>query len=225
MKNPPDPHEFRGELPAGALAEPRAGVSPRERLRRLALDCSGLLGDGASQIVPGEGNTAAALMLVGEAPGEEEDRQGRPFVGRSGKLLEQVLAAAGFDRRDLWITNTVKHRPVTWEDGKAKNRPPSAAEITAWRPCLETEIELVRPRLIVGLGAVAGRALVDPTFKITRQRGGWFDDTVTGGPVLVTWHPAYILRQTGDDYRARLGEAIADFQQAFRRLDAPQGRR
>jgi DNA polymerase len=225
MTKPRDPHEFRGELPAGALAEPTSAVTPRERLRRLALDYGHLLGDGATRVVPGEGNASAELMLVGEAPGEEEDRQGRPFVGRSGKLLEQVLAAAGFDRRDLWVTNTVKHRPVAWEGDKAKNRAPTAAEIKAWRPCLETEIQLVRPKLIVGLGAVAGRALVDPAFKITRQRGEWFDDSVLGEPVLITWHPSYILRQKGDDYRARLGEAIADFQQAFRRLEATKNRR
>lgn len=216
-----DDSEFRGEEPSGALLEPALrGLHPRDALRRLALGYGQLLGEGATQIVPGEGNPTADVVLVGEAPGEEEDRQGRPFVGRSGKLLEQVLATAGFDRRDLWITNTVKSRPVACEGGRARNRPPTAGEIKAWQPCLASELKLVRPKLLVGLGAVAGRALVDPTFKITQQRGVWHDDALLGVDVIVTWHPSYILRQQGEAYRARLGEAIADFRQVFQRLAA-----
>lgn len=226
--NQQDEHEFRAEEPAGALlARPGTSATPREQLRRLALGYGALLGEGATQIVPGEGNPHAQLILIGEAPGEEEDRQGRPFVGRSGKLLDQVLATAGLDRRELWITNTVKHRPVAFEHevsaasaghGKARNRAPQTSEIKAWRPCLETELKLIRPKVLVGLGAVAGKALVDPKFKITQQRGEWFTDTLLGVDVLITWHPSYILRQVGDDYRARLNEAIADFQRVQRRL-------
>jgi DNA polymerase len=219
------PDEFRGEEPAGGLLDPRVhGSSLRDELRRLALAYGELLGEGATQIVPGEGNPSAEVVLVGEAPGEEEDRQGRPFVGRSGKLLDQVLATAGFDRRDLWITNTVKHRPVAFMGPRAKNRAPLTSEIKAWRPCLESELKLIRPRLLVGLGAVAGKALIDPKFKITQQRGEWYPDTVLGVDVLITWHPSYILRQAGDDYRQRLGEAIADFQKVYRRLEALKGR-
>jgi uracil-DNA glycosylase len=219
MAKQKDPHEFTGELPAGALAEPSsAAASPRDRLRRLALTYGTLLGEGATQIVPGEGNPHADLVLIGEAPGEEEDRQGRPFVGRSGKLLDQVLATAGLDRRELWITNTVKSRPVAFETGRAKNRAPLGSEIKAWRPCLEAELKLIQPKVLVGLGAVAGKALVDPKFKITQQRGEWYTDTLLGVDVLITWHPSYILRQVGEDYRSRLAEAIADFQRVQRRL-------
>jgi DNA polymerase len=217
MPRHPEPPEFSSEEPALLDAPTRPGTL-RDDLRRLALGYGGLLGEGATQIVPGEGNPNARVVLIGEAPGEEEDRQGRPFVGRSGKLLDQVLATAGLDRRDLWITNTVKHRPVAFEGKRAKNRAPLTSEIKAWRPCLETELKLIRPRVLVGLGAVAGKALVDPKFKITQQRGEWFTDTLVGVPVLITWHPSYILRQVGDDYRARLGEAIADFQKVCRRL-------
>lgn len=220
-----DEAEFFGEEPVSALLERVSrGTPPREALRRMALSCAHLMGEGATQIVPGEGNPSADVMLVGEAPGEEEDRQGRPFVGRAGKLLEQVLATAGFDRRDLWITNTVKSRPVAFEGGRARNRPPTAAEVEAWRPCLEAELRLIRPKLLVGLGAVAGRALVAPQFKITRQRGQWFTDRLSGVDVIVTWHPSYILRQQREDHRARLGEAIADFQQVYGRLTASKGR-
>ena len=219
--NVPEEHpEFQAEEPAGLLAEPPAPPAMRrEALRRLVLDCGeGLLGPGANRLVPGEGNPAAAVVLVGEAPGEEEDRQGRPFVGRSGKLLEQVLATAGFDRRELWITNAAKARPVAFENGRARNRQPLASELKAWRPCLEAELRLIRPRLLVGLGAIAGKALVSPDFKITRQRGEWYPDAVLGAEMLVTWHPSYILRQKGEDYRARLNEAIADFRRVAERL-------
>lgn len=218
-----DSDEFRSEEPS-LLEPPTRPGSLRDELRRLALGYGALLGEGATQIVPGEGNPNARVVLIGEAPGEEEDRQGRPFVGRSGKLLDQVLATAGFDRRDLWITNTVKHRPVAFEGRRAKNRAPLTSEIKAWRPCLETELKLIRPRVLVGLGAVAGKALVDPKFKITQQRGEWFTDSVLGVDILITWHPSYILRQVGDDYRLRLGEAIADFQQVQRRLKEREGR-
>lgn len=210
--------EFRAEEPA-TLERPAQGASLRERLRAIALECAARnLCDAASRIVPGEGNAQAQVVLVGEAPGEEEDRQGRPFVGRSGRLLEQLLLTAGLDRRDLWITNTVKCRPVSWEAERARNRAPKTSEVKAWLPCLEQELRLLEPAVVVGLGAVAGRALVDAEFKITRQRGQWFHDERFGADVIITWHPAYILRQEGESYQARVAEAVSDFQAVFERL-------
>jgi DNA polymerase len=209
--------EFLGERPGPRGRRPSAATL-REALRRTAFGCGDLVGPGATQIVPGEGNALARIVIVGEAPGEEEDRLGRPFVGRSGKLLDQVLATAGLERRDLWITNAVKARPVAFEDGRARNRAPTAAEVKAWRSCLEEELTLIRPSLVVGLGAVAGKALVGKDFRITAERGNWHKDSLLGLDVLVTWHPSYIMRQSGEDYRARLGEAIADFERVRGRL-------
>lgn len=206
--------------------EPMLAAPPSrwEQLRAIALTLGGpLMCEGATQVVPGEGNARAELVLIGEAPGEQEDRQGRPFVGRSGKLLDQLLATAGLDRRDLWITNTVKCRPVTNEDGHLRNRAPKTSEIKAWTPVLKQELTLLRPRLLVGLGAVAGKALVDPDFKITRQRGQWHHDRLLGLEVLVTWHPAYLLRQQGESYQARMAEALSDFEAVAARLRSLEG--
>jgi DNA polymerase len=188
-------------------------------LQQLALDYGrDIACDGATQVVPGEGNPHARVVLIGEAPGEQEDRQGRPFVGRSGKLLDQLLNTAGLDRRDLWITNTVKCRPVSFEGAKPANRAPKPAEIKLWAECLEAELSLIKPEVIVGLGAVAGKALLGNDFKITQMRGQFYESSLVGVPVIVTWHPSYIMRQVGESYRERLAEAVSDFQAVYGRL-------
>lgn len=215
------PVDFRGESPvAPPPSRSAASDTPlREQLQRIALTYGQEIPlAGATQVVPGEGNPHARLVLVGEAPGEQEDRQGRPFVGRSGKLLDQLLNTAGLDRRDLWITNTVKVRPVLMQGTKPTNRAPKAGEIKLWRECLEEELGLIQPEVLVGLGAVAGKALLGADFKITQMRGQWFEDSLLGLPVIVTWHPSYIMRQVGEGYRERLAEAVRDFQSVARRL-------
>lgn len=190
----------------------------RSTLQALALTCgASLVGEGATRIVPGEGNPFARLVLVGEAPGEEEDRQGHPFVGRSGKLLDRLLAEAGLDRADVWITNTVKARPVVFEGDRKRNRAPRVSEIKAWSACLNEELRLIQPQVLVGLGAVAGQALLGREFKITRQRGEWFHDGVLGRDVLVTWHPSYLLRQQGADYDRLVAQARDDLRAAAAR--------
>jgi DNA polymerase len=161
-------------------------------------------------VVWGEGDPRARLVLVGEAPGEEEDRQGRPFVGRSGALLGQALAAAGLAREALWITNAVKCRPTKQEGERLANRAPTTRELKAWADVLEAELAHVRPAVVVGLGAVAGRALFGPDFRLTRQRGVLVPAPRLGVPALVTWHPAFVLRQRGPDRDARLAEVVAD---------------
>ena len=219
MAHPKKPVDFRGESPVAPPPAPATDTSMRERLQRLALDYGREIPlEGATRVVPGEGNPHARLVLVGEAPGEQEDRQGRPFVGRSGKLLDQLLNTAGLDRRDLWITNTVKVRPVLMQGTKAGNRAPKAGEIKLWRACLEEELDLIQPEVLVGLGAVAGKALLGADFKITRMRGQWFEESLFGLPVIVTWHPSYIMRQVGEAYRERLAEAVRDFQAVAARL-------
>jgi DNA polymerase len=179
----------------------------------LGLDCPG-----ATQVVPGEGNPHAAIVLLGEAPGEQEDREGRPFVGRAGQLLDRILDEASLSRDEVWITNVVKCRPVLFEGDRMRNRPPKVSEVRAWSPCLQGELRRISPRVLVGLGAVAGRALLGPDFKLNQERGLWHKDRLLGTDTLVTWHPAYLLRQQGEAYDRRLEEAIADLQDASARL-------
>lgn len=149
------------------------------------------------QVVFGEGDPQAAVMFVGEAPGAEEDRQGRPFVGPAGRLLDRLLAFVGFSRAEVYITNVVKCRPPG-------NRLPTPAEATACRPYLLEQIRLIRPRIIVCLGALATQALVDPQARITKVRGQWFERN--GAKILPTFHPAAVLRD-----REKLRPAAEDF--------------
>lgn len=205
-------------LAEGPLLEALRGQR-REELKRIAVACAESLEcPGATQVVPGEGNPYARIVLVGEAPGEQEDREGLPFVGRSGQLLDRILSEAELRREDVWITNAVKCRPVLFEGDRMRNRPPKVSEVRAWSACLHEELRRIGPQVLVGLGAVAGKALLGQDFKLTQERGTWRQDMVLGTDTLVTWHPAYLLRQKGEAYEQRLGEAIADLRKAAARL-------
>ncbi|MGI9953488.1 uracil-DNA glycosylase [Moorellaceae bacterium AZ2] len=139
----------------------------------------------AKNIVLGEGNLQADLMLVGEGPGAREDQLGRPFVGAAGELLNRILRAAGFRREDVYITNVVKCRPPG-------NRLPTQAEVDACRGYLEEQIRLIRPKIIVCLGALATQTLIAPGAGITRLRGQWIEKD--GIRYMPTFHPAALLR-------------------------------
>ncbi len=138
-----------------------------------------------------DGNPAARLMLIGEAPGAEEDRQGKPFVGPSGQLLDRMLATIGLDRNSVYITNVIYWRPPG-------NRSPTQAEIAACQPFLERQIELIRPRLIVFVGGIAARGLLGVKEGVTKLRGRrllYHLQDGTAIPAMVMFHPAYLLRQ------------------------------
>jgi DNA polymerase len=171
-----------------------------------------------TQTVFGEGAESAELMLVGEQPGDREDTSGRPFVGPAGRLLNQALEEAGIDRRKAYLTNAVKH--FKWEPrGKRRiHKRPDASEVAACRPWLEAEIELVRPRVVVCLGATAAQALLGRGFKVTQQRGEFFEWPV--GPVLTaTVHPSSILRARDDDARqAEMAAFVDDLRLVAKRL-------
>src|SRR4029079_6480003 len=178
-------------------------IPPRptlERLRDAAAGCRGCdLWRHATQTVFGEGPRHVEVMLVGEQPGDQEDRQGHPFVGPSGRLLDEGLEAAGIDRRRVYVTNAVKHfKFVRIELTKRRlHKKPSPGEVRACRPWLEEEILLVRPRVIVALGATAAQALLGSNFKVTEQRG----KVVTSdwaGAVVATVHPSAVLRAPAD---------------------------
>jgi uracil-DNA glycosylase family 4 len=137
------------------------------------------------RIVFGDGNPHAALAFVGEGPGEEEDKQGLPFVGRAGKLLTQMIEAMGLDRKEVYICNVVKCRPPN-------NRTPEKDEMATCQPFLERQLAVVKPKVIVCLGSVAAQALLGAGESMSRLRGKWFD--WRGAKLLPTYHPAYLLR-------------------------------
>jgi DNA polymerase len=146
----------------------------------------------------GTGNPHSPLMLIGEGPGENEDATGLPFVGRAGKLLDDILAAVNLSRQDVYITNIVKCRPAVEEGGRLRNRQPRASEIRACHPYLQGQIEAIKPKIILCLGSPAAKTVIDKDFKITRDRGKWYE--LEGGiKAMATFHPAYILRQRGED--------------------------
>lgn len=164
-----------------------ADVDDMDTLARLVKECR-LCGlrQGCTQVVFGDGNPRARLMLIGEGPGADEDRLGRPFVGRAGQLLDRILEASGFSRKEnVYIANIVKCRPPG-------NRAPTEEERQACLPHLKAQIRLVNPRIIVLLGSTAVQALVDPAGRISRMRGQWFQL----GPYccMPTYHPAALLR-------------------------------
>ena len=168
----------------------------------------------------GEGDPCARLMLVGEGPGETEDRLGRPFVGRAGELLDKMIASIGLAREDVFICNTVKCRP-TFDDGvRLRNRAPAPEEMANCRPYLDEQIEIVRPAVILALGAPAAKSFLGDRFSITKQRGIWYDGP-HGIPLIATFHPAYILRQTGGEINAVKRLVWADLKQVRARLDEP----
>ena len=179
-------------------------------VRDAAKDCKACeLWKRGTQTVFGEGSPKAQLMFVGEQPGNDEDLAGLPFVGPAGKLLDRALEAAGIDRSGVYVTNVVKH--FKWEPrGKRRiHKKPSAREIAACRPWLDTEIELVKPRAIVCLGATAAQALLGRQFKVTAHRGELIPSTLAP-IVLATVHPSSILRAPDDDTRHQEMERFTD---------------
>jgi uracil-DNA glycosylase len=172
-------------------------------LREAANTCRGCdLWLDATQTVFGEGPAPAAVMLVGEQPGDQEDRAGRPFVGPAGRLLDEGLEAAGVDRDQVYVTNAVKHFKFVRQEliRRRLHKKPNAAEVRACNPWLREEIRLVRPKLVVALGSTAAQALLGRSFKVTQHRGEVVESE-WAGPVLVTVHPSSVLRAP-DEYRA-----------------------
>jgi uracil-DNA glycosylase len=172
-------------------------------LAEAARGCEGCpLYQRATQTVFGEGPAHARVMLVGEQPGDSEDKQGRPFVGNAGKLLDRALEEAGIDRTEVYVTNAVKH--FKWiERGKRRiHQKPNAAEIGACRPWLDAEIEAAKPEVIVCLGATAAQALMGRAFRVTADRGKFFEPAIAAG-VMATVHPSSLLRITDAEERRR----------------------
>jgi uracil-DNA glycosylase family protein len=186
-------------------------VPPRPTVRTLKAAAAGCracrLWRDATQTVFGEGTRTAEVMLVGEQPGDREDLAGRPFVGPAGKLLDQALEGAGIDRRKVYVTNVVKHFNFTRRGKRRIHKRPAADEIAACRPWLEAELAVVRPRVLVCLGATAAQALLGRTFRVTRQRGQ-FVESGLAPLVIATIHPSAILRAPDEATRREEMEAF-----------------
>lgn len=173
------------------------------KLREAAAKCRGCeLWLEATQTVFGEGPGHATVMLVGEQPGDQEDRAGRPFVGPAGRLLDDGLDAAGIDRDQVYVTNAVKHFKFVRQEltRRRLHKKPSATEVRACNPWLREEVRLVRPDLVVALGSTAAQALLGSSFRVTQHRGEVVESD-WAGPVLATVHPSSVLRAP-DEYRA-----------------------
>ena len=172
----------------------------------------------ATQTVFGEGARGAKLMLLGEQPGDQEDLAGKPFVGPAGKILDRALEEAGIDRKEVYVTNTVKH--FKWEPrGKRRiHKKPNSREIAACRPWLEAELRVVRPGLLVCLGATAAQAVLGPAFRVTRERGKVLESELAP-KVLATVHPSSLLRQPDEKSREREYKLfVADLRAAAKAL-------
>ncbi len=176
----------------------------------------------ATQTVFGEGQAGAKLLLVGEQPGDQEDRQGHPFVGPAGHLLETALERAGIDRAATYVTNAVKHFKWVATEGRGKRRihqKPNSTEVRACQPWLLAEIEAVGPRVIVCLGATAAQSLLGSAFRVTQHRGQPLPSPY-GPPVVATVHPSSILRGKPEEREAELALLVRDLVAARRAAEA-----
>lgn len=208
---PQPPQSLPAPTPTAATpAQTEAATLPRQASREEALaavralaassDAPSALGTLRSTMVFAVGNPHSPIMLVGEAPGAEEEKRGEPFVGPAGQLLDRILSAMGFDRSTVYITNICKFRPALEGPSQgSRNRPPTTAEMNACLPFLHREIEIIRPSVIVALGATAAEGLLGRKVSITRERGSWHQ--FAGIPLMLTVHPSYLLRcaQQGPD--------------------------
>jgi DNA polymerase len=189
----------------------------RARARRCR-DCP--LWQNATQTVFGEGDSRARVMLVGEQPGDQEDLQGHPFVGPAGRLLDRALAGAGVERSSIYITNAVKHFKWQLRGKRRIHKTPAQREVAACLQWLEREIETVRPRVIVCLGATAARALLGPDFRVSTMRGR-FIDSAHAPRVFATLHPSALLRLRGGEEREA---AFNDFVRDLAKINEALGR-
>jgi DNA polymerase len=191
--------------PASAPLDPKEKAASFTALRERALACvkCSHLASSRKNVVFGVGTIDAQLMFVGEAPGADEDEQGEPFVGKAGQLLTKIIQATGLQRSDVYIANILKCRPDT-PGQSAGNRKPAPDEMATCIPYLHEQIDLIRPKVIVALGATAVEGLLGKTIGITKLRGGW--KTYRGTPLMPTYHPAYLLRNQAMSEKRKVWE-------------------
>jgi uracil-DNA glycosylase len=188
-------------------------ASVRERVRGCT-KCAHLASS-RTQTVFGVGNPDAEIMFIGEAPGADEDQQGEPFVGRAGQLLTRIIKAMGFAREDVYIANILKCRP-DMPAGSFGNRAPTPAEMQMCRPYLLDQIDIIQPKVLVALGAVAVEGLLGARGTMRELRGRWH--LYNGTPLMITYHPAYLLRNQSPSEKRKVWE---DMLQVLERLEKP----
>jgi uracil-DNA glycosylase len=177
------------------------------------------LASSRTQTVFGVGNPHAEIMFIGEAPGADEDQQGEPFVGRAGQLLTKIIKAMGFAREDVYIANILKCRP-DMPPGSFGNRTPTPAEMQTCRPYLVEQIDIIQPKILVALGAVAVEGLLGARGTMRELRGRWH--SYHGTPLMITYHPAYLLRNQSPSEKRKVWE---DMLQVLERLGKPTSER
>ncbi len=183
-------------------------ISDYDELQKIARDCNLCrLRSTCKQVVFGEGNKKAQLMVIGEGPGQDEDEQGRPFVGRAGQLLDKILGAAEIPRKDIYITNVIKCRPPG-------NRLPNPDEVKACQNYLEAQIRILKPPIIVCLGALASQTVIDKNARISKVRGRWF--TRYDIRIMATFHPAALLRN--EEYKRPTWEDFKLIRDEFKKI-------
>ncbi|MEN6357875.1 MAG: uracil-DNA glycosylase [Armatimonadota bacterium] len=189
-----------------------------EQLKAQCLDCSECaLAQTRRNVVFGEGNPESPLMIIGEGPGMNEDATGRPFVGRAGALLDEALAACRIGRQHVFICNVLKCRACITENGRTRNRPPATDEIDACTHWLENQIRVIKPLVILCLGAPSAKFVIKKDFKMTKERGIFYP-TKYAHYAIAALHPAYILRQAGQSYDGGKSLLISDIESARKKV-------
>jgi uracil-DNA glycosylase len=220
---------FEDDGKPGAAKEPQDSAArfvppgaDLEELKAAAAGCTGCaLHERGTQTVFGEGRRGARVMLVGEQPGDQEDLQGRPFVGPAGQLLDWALEKAGIDRQAAYVTNVVKHFKWVPRGKRRIHSKPSSVEIKACLPWLEAELEVVQPEVIVLLGATAAQALLGASFRVTRERGRFLRSNLAPH-VMATVHPSSLLRIEDDaERKAAIKEFVRELRQVADVLQRP----
>jgi len=206
-----------GTSPTGRRLQPRDKADLLSAVRERVVACTKCahLVCSRTQTVFGVGNPDADLMFIGEAPGVDEDQQGEPFVGRAGQLLTRILKAMNFGREDVYIANILKCRP-DMPAGSFGNRPPTPTEMQTCRPYLLEQIEIIQPSVLVALGAVAVEGLLGTRGTMRELRGRWH--TYNSIPLMITYHPAYLLRNQAPSEKRKVWE---DMLQVMERLERP----
>jgi uracil-DNA glycosylase len=199
------------------ITRQQKGAALQMLLEEIQRESAGCINDISTRVVFGEGDPDAALMFVGEGPGAEEDRTGRPFVGRSGQLLDKMIAAIGYKREQVYICNVVKLRCADWAEGaygaRLQDRPPNPDEVARGLPYLHRQIEIIRPKVIVTLGAPAVKHLTGTTEGVMKIRGTWL--SYRGIPVMPTYHPSFVLRAYTEENRRKVW---SDLKEAVQRI-------
>lgn len=201
------------------MSNERASIVPEiEALREKALSCNKcVLAEIRRNVVFGEGNPDTPLVIVGEGPGQNEDATGRPFVGRAGALLDQALTENKLTRNHIFIMNTIKCRACISENGRTRNRPPRPEEVSACKPWLDQQLAIIQPMVIICLGAAAANVIIHKDFKMTKERGQFFE-TPYARQAIAALHPAYVLRQAGAGFEQARASLVADIDAARKKV-------